>query len=138
MNLRRTGKPTPSLAVAAAALGLSPQRIARSILLLVQGEPMIIVAPAAHGLKLHLVAGDLGIANNLVRIASAPEALRLTGCPRGCMPPFAHTRDLRTMVDRDLLDHETVYALTTSSDTLMEIDPHDIVSATSALVGRFS
>ncbi len=138
VSLRRTGKPTPSLAAAAAAFGLSPGRIARSVLILARNEPMIVVGPAAHGLKLHLIAGDLGIANNLVRIAPAPEALRLTGCPRGCMPPFGHTQSLRTMVDRGLLEHETVYALTTSPDVLMEVDPQDIVSATDALVGRFT
>ena len=105
---------------------------------MLRDEPMIVVEPAAHRLKLHLVAGDLGVANNALRFASPPEALRLTGCPRGSMPPFGHSQTLRTLVDRALLAHPSVFALTTSPDAFLEIDPHDVVRVTNALVGRFT
>ena len=92
----------------------------------------------AHTLKVYLIAGELGVANHVVRFATTPEGLRLTGCPRGSMPPFGHVRELRTLVDQSLLARETVYALTTDAEVLMQGEPGQIVDATSALVGRFA
>jgi Ala-tRNA(Pro) deacylase len=43
-----------------------------------------------------------------VKLASPEEVLRVTGCEIGSVPPFGHLTELKTYMDRDILDQEEV------------------------------
>lgn len=93
------GTPTPTVAAAAAALGVEPRRILKSLVFLAAGEPLLVVAAGEARVDGRALAGALGLSRRRVGFANAAEALALTGFEVGAMPPFGHRRPLRTLID---------------------------------------
>jgi len=104
-NARLLHSPTPTHTVAesAAALGLSEERIVKSLVLCVDGMPPVLaLAAGTQPIQLHLVARHLRVSRASVRLATAAEVLSITGFMVGTVPPFAHRQPLRTLVDAAL------------------------------------
>jgi prolyl-tRNA editing enzyme YbaK/EbsC (Cys-tRNA(Pro) deacylase) len=128
---------TPTVEAAAQALGTSAERIAKSLLFLLdQGagdpEPILVIANGTDRVDYRNVAEYVGLSRKRVRLAGAAAVQAVTGYPVGAVPPLGHARPLRTLIDRRVLEQPEVYAGGGAVDALLRITPADILRATGA------
>lgn len=101
--------PTPTSQAAAQAVGCSVAEIAKSILFLVGGEPVLVVTCGdvkVTGSKLKQVSGLKG----KVRLPDAEEVLRQTGYAPGGVCPFLLPKERRVLIDSSMRRFPRVYA----------------------------
>jgi len=55
----------------------------------------------------------------------------------GGTPPFGHPAPLRTLIDRDLLAHEEIWAAAGAPDAVFRTTPEELRRATGAVPGDF-
>lgn len=124
--------PTPTVPAAAAAVGCEPHQVAKSVLFLVDGEPLLVIAGGVHLVDRRVLASLYGVGKKRVRLASASQVLEITGYPAGALPPFGHRQPLPVYMDRSLLANPIVYAGGGSESALLRISPGTILDATGA------
>src|SRR5919202_5726008 len=132
VEIRTLDQPTRTVAEAAAALGVDAGQIAKSLVFLADGEPVVIVASGAHRVDVD----QLALACDCAVIDRAtPEDVRAsTGFAVGGVPPFGH--GLPLMLDEALLDYDEVYAAGGDGNTLFAVDPRALADATGARIVR--
>jgi prolyl-tRNA editing enzyme YbaK/EbsC (Cys-tRNA(Pro) deacylase) len=124
---------TATAAEAAAAVGADVAAIAKSLLFLAGGEPVLVIASGAHRVSERRLAA---LAGDPVRRPDADTVRRLTGFPVGGVPPVGHERPLRTLLDADLLGHPRIWAAGGTPHALFAIGPHDLVRLAGAEVAE--
>jgi len=130
VDVKTLDTPTRTVAEAAEAVGTDPSHIAKSLVFVADGEPLVVVASGGHRVDPDLLAVACDCAE--VRQASADEVQAATGFKVGGVPPFGH--GLPVMVDASLLEHDVVYAAGGDGNTLFKVDPRKLVEATKARV----
>jgi prolyl-tRNA editing enzyme YbaK/EbsC (Cys-tRNA(Pro) deacylase) len=122
---------TRSAAEAASAVGCDVSRIAKSLVFRIAGsdEPILIITSGANRVHEAALGARLGI--ELLR-ADADFVRRHTGFAIGGVPPLAHPSRLKTVVDRDLMNHGTIWAAAGTPNTVFEISPADLLRMTGA------
>lgn len=131
--LLRPGVPTPTVPQAAAAVGVRPEQVLKSLVLFVDGEPRLAIAAGEDRLSYPRMAAAFGTSRRRVRLATADEALALTGYAVGAMPPFGHRRPLTTWVDaRRVAPGHTVVAGGGARDALLQLTTDDLLRVTGA------
>jgi prolyl-tRNA editing enzyme YbaK/EbsC (Cys-tRNA(Pro) deacylase) len=130
VDVRRLDRPTRTVHEAASAVGCQDAQIAKSIVFVADGDPVIVIASGEHRIDTDKLAELLDVAE--VRQASADEVRAATGFPVGGVPPFAH--DLPVVFDEALLSHDHIYAAGGDGNSLFEVDPKNLASCTNATV----
>lgn len=115
---------------AARAVGCRPGQIAKSIVFVADGEPVVCVASGAHRVDPVRVCDALDCAE--ARPATPDEVRAATGFAVGGVPPLAH--GLPVLIDESLLDYDTVWAAGGDGHTVFSTDPHELVHCTDAAV----
>lgn len=123
-------QPTHTVAQAASAVGCGECQIAKSIVFIADGEPVVCVTSGAHRVDLDLLCEALDCAE--ARPATADEVRAATGFPVGGVPPFGH--DLPVLFDAALLDEQRVFAAGGDGNTLFEVDPRSLAACTKARI----
>jgi prolyl-tRNA editing enzyme YbaK/EbsC (Cys-tRNA(Pro) deacylase) len=93
---------------AAAALGIGIGQIAKSLVFVADGVPVLVVLSGADRLDPARLGAHLGAAH--VGRADAETVRAATGFPIGGVSPVAHSTGLMVLVDRALADHDVVWA----------------------------
>lgn len=119
--------PTETVLEAARALNTSPEQIVKSILLLVDDQPVLAIAGGVAHIDKRKVAAYFGVGRKKVRIADPQAVLEITGYPVGAMPPFGHQRPLPTLVDPGLLEMVEVFAGGGELNALLRLAPGEIL-----------
>jgi prolyl-tRNA editing enzyme YbaK/EbsC (Cys-tRNA(Pro) deacylase) len=139
IRMLRPGVPTPTVPAAAAAVGVRPDQVLKSLVLFVDGEPRLVIAAGQDRLSYPRMAAAFGTTRRRVRLADADEAFATTGFVVGGMPPFGHRRPLPTWADRAAaVPGRTVVAGGGARDTLLEIATDDLLRVTGARVARLT
>jgi prolyl-tRNA editing enzyme YbaK/EbsC (Cys-tRNA(Pro) deacylase) len=101
-----------TVAEAAAAVGVEPGRILKSLVFQRDGRPVMV-----------LCAGDRRVAAERLglRPATADEARLATGFAIGGIPPLGHDRDLETVIDSSLRRFESVWAAAGTPHAVFEL-----------------
>ncbi|MEV4899815.1 YbaK/EbsC family protein [Citricoccus sp. NPDC055426] len=82
--------PVNSLAEAAAARGVDPDRLIKSLVVRRgEGDFLFVLVPGGHSISWPKLRALLGV--NRLSMPSAAEALEVTGYPRGSITPFGAT-----------------------------------------------
>ena len=127
VRLLRPGVPTPSVPEAAAAVGLPPERILKSLVVFADDAPRLVIAAGPDRLSYPLLAAAFGTSRRRVRFASPAEALTVSGYEVGAMPPFGHRVALPTWVDaRRILPGMEVVAGGGARDALLALTSDDL------------
>jgi prolyl-tRNA editing enzyme YbaK/EbsC (Cys-tRNA(Pro) deacylase) len=132
VEVRSLEQPTRTVPEAARAVGCQEAEIAKSLVFVADGEPVVVVASGAHRVDTEQIADVLDVAE--VRQATPEEVRAATGYPVGGVPPFGH--ELPVVFDEDLLEHETIYAAGGDGNTLFAVAPGRLVECTHARVVR--
>lgn len=122
---------TRTSAEAAAAIGTTVARIAKSLVFLVGGAPTLVIASGVNRVDTGKLARLLGAP---VKRADADAVRRATGYPIGGVPPVGHTEALRTVIDQDLMVFETIWAAAGTPNAVFELTPAELERMTGGLV----
>jgi prolyl-tRNA editing enzyme YbaK/EbsC (Cys-tRNA(Pro) deacylase) len=130
VQVQRLEASTRTVADAAVAVGCEEAEIAKSIVFVADGEPVVCVASGQHRVDIDKVAEALDVAE--VRQAAAEEVRAATGFAIGGVPPFGH--DLPVLFDEELLRHKRVWAAAGDPNSLFEVDPRELANCIRARI----
>jgi prolyl-tRNA editing enzyme YbaK/EbsC (Cys-tRNA(Pro) deacylase) len=130
VRLKTLEEPTATVQQAAAAMGVDAGQIAKSIVFVMDGEPVVVVASGRHRIDGAKVCDALDCAEG--RQASPDEVRAATGFPIGGVPPIGH--GLPVVFDTALLDYDVIYAAGGDGNTLFEVAPRQLAGSVHALV----
>ncbi|WP_121252596.1 Cys-tRNA(Pro) deacylase [Nocardioides ferulae] len=116
---------------AAAALGLDPARVFKTLLASLDGRLVVGVVPVSGQLDLKALARALGGSKAVMAEVAAAE--RATGYVAGGISPVGQRRAHPTVVDVTALDHPTVFVSGGRRGLDLEIAPADLVRVTAAV-----
>ena len=111
-------------------MGCEPGRIAKSMVLVADGEPVVCVVAAAHSIDPDLVCEALDCAH--VEPAAADAVRAATGFAAGSVPPVGH--GLRLLIDESLLDGGPVWTHCGDGASAIELDPRELAARSDAEV----
>ncbi|WP_369143729.1 Cys-tRNA(Pro) deacylase [Streptomyces sp. R44] len=117
---------------AAEALGVSPDRVFKTLVADVDGELTVAVVPVAGQLDLKALATAVG--GKRAAMADPAAAERTTGYVRGGISPLGQRKRLRTVLDSSASDHATVCISAGRRGLEVELSPADLAALTSAVV----
>ncbi len=117
---------------AARAIGCQVGQIVKSLVFLLDGEPVVALVSGANRLDERRLATALG--GDEVGRADADVVRTATGYPIGGVPPFGHARVLATAIDEDLLGYDEVWAAAGTPRDVFALAPADLVRVTTATV----
>lgn len=121
---------------AAAALGVDPARIFKTLIASVDGALTCGVVPVAARLDLKALAAAVG--GKRATMAEPAAAARATGYVLGGISPLGQKSRLRIVLDVTARDFATVYVSAGRRGLQVELAPADLVTATAATVARIS
>ncbi len=119
-------------AAAAAALGVPPQQVFKTLIASVDGELTAAVVPVTGQLNLKALANAVG--GKKAEMAQTAAAERATGYVTGGISPIAQRKVLPMVVDSSALGHQTVFCSAGQRGLEVELAPDDLVLATGAVV----
>jgi prolyl-tRNA editing enzyme YbaK/EbsC (Cys-tRNA(Pro) deacylase) len=125
---------TPTVADAARALSVSTGQIIKSLVFLIQEEPLLVINNGLARVDRRKLAVGLGVARKRVRFADAQQALALTGFIVGSMPPFGHRQKMATLIDPAVLRLDVVFGGGGQIDAMMRLTSAELLRATGARV----
>ena len=125
---------TPTVQAAANAVGCSPGQIVKSLLFLVDQQPVLVISPGELKVDRRKLADHFGVGKKRIRLATADVVKRNTGYPVGAVPPFGLLKQLETLMDPAVLNHGTVYAGGGSPDRLLRIASDELQRITEAVM----
>lgn len=115
---------------AAAALGVEPGRVLKTLLARADGRLAVAIVPVDRSLDLKALARAVG--SSRATMADPADAERATGYVVGGISPLGQKRAHPTVLDASALDHATVLVSAGRRGLDVELAPADLVTATGA------
>jgi Cys-tRNA(Pro)/Cys-tRNA(Cys) deacylase len=115
---------------AAAALGLDPERVFKTLVAEVDGTLTVGVLPVTGTLDLKALAAAVG--GKRARMAEVRDAERVTGYVAGGISPLGQKRRLPVVLDRSATGFDTVFCSGGRRGLEVELAPDDLVRLTGA------
>jgi Cys-tRNA(Pro) deacylase len=125
---------TPTVPDAARVLGVAPDQVIKSLVFLIDRQPLLVIANGMAKVDRRKVAARFGVGAKRVKFASAEQALELTGYVVGSMPPFGHWQKLQTLIDPAVSQFETIYGGGGDIDAMLRLTPAELLRVTEAEV----
>jgi prolyl-tRNA editing enzyme YbaK/EbsC (Cys-tRNA(Pro) deacylase) len=122
VEVKRLEASTATVEQAAEAVGCPTGQIAKSLVFVADGDPVLCIASGAHRVETDRLADVLDVAE--VRQATPAEVRAATGFAIGGVPPFGH--GLPVVLDEVLLEHELVWAAGGDGHSLFTVDPREL------------
>ena len=132
VDVQRLESSTRTVKDAADAVGCEEAEIAKSIVFVADGDPVLCIASGEHRVDTEKLAEELDVAE--VRQAAPDEVRAATSFPIGGVPPFGH--DLPVVLDEALLGHGRVWAAGGDGHSLFCVDPHELARCTGARIAQ--
>ena len=126
--------PTPTVASAALAVQANEEQIIKSILFLVDDQPVLVIACGTSNIGRRPIADLFQVGKKRIKLATPEMVLEISGYEVGAMPPFGHRQLLTTLIDRKVLDLSEAYAGGGAENALLRLNPQDIARVTGAKV----
>jgi prolyl-tRNA editing enzyme YbaK/EbsC (Cys-tRNA(Pro) deacylase) len=130
LAMTKFDRPTRTVGEAAEAVGCQPAKIAKSIVFVADGDPVVVVASGARRIDAEALCSVLDCAE--ARPASPEEVRAATGFSPGGVPPFSH--GLPVVIDQALLAEGRVWAAGGDGNTVFEVDANKLAACTGATV----
>lgn len=101
---------TATSQAAADQIGCELGQIAKSILFMVDEQPVIIIASGDQRVDDKKLAGLMNVNRKKVKIATADQCIAITGYAPGGVPPLAHrTNGIRVFLDDAMKRYDQLY-----------------------------
>jgi Cys-tRNA(Pro) deacylase len=115
---------TPTAAAAARAIGCEPEEIVKSLVFICDGRPVLALVPGDRRADPNKVAAAAEA--RYARVAKPEEVLAATGFEPGAVAPFPASAVTRTLLERELLQLEVVWAGAGSTCHMVGLTPGDL------------
>jgi prolyl-tRNA editing enzyme YbaK/EbsC (Cys-tRNA(Pro) deacylase) len=132
VDVKTLEQPTRTVAQAASAVGCSDGQIAKTLVFVADGDPVLVVASGAHRVDPDALGDIFDVAE--VRQANPDEVRVATGYPVGGVSPLGC--QLPIAFDEDLLQYDRIYVAGGDGNTLFEVEPRTLAEAIGARVAR--
>jgi prolyl-tRNA editing enzyme YbaK/EbsC (Cys-tRNA(Pro) deacylase) len=118
---------------AAQAIGCTVQQIAKSLLFRakVSGTGVLVIASGINRVNEKWLASFLG---ETIERANPDFVREQTGFVIGGVPPVGHANKLRTLIDRDLLQYEVIWAAAGTPNAVFKTAPSELQAMTGGTV----
>ncbi len=123
---------TRSAADAARAVGCQVGQIVKSLVFVADGTPVVALASGANRVDTRRLASVLAASE--VRRADGDEVRDATGFAIGGVAPVGYPAPVETLIDRDLLQYDVVWAAAGTPHHVFPIKPDDLVRVTGGRV----
>ena len=130
MDSQSSRSPTSTAPEAAAAIGCELGAIVKSLCFLVDGKPVLVLAPGDRRVDTKALRQIYGVSKRRIKIADLEIVACVTGFAVGGVPPLGHVQSLDTLIDHSLSRFETVYAAAGSAHSIFAIDYAVLVEVT--------
>ena len=120
----------------AAALGVPPERVFKSLVTEVDGVLTVAVVPVTGELDLKALAASVG--GKQAALADRTVAERATGYVRGGISPLGQRKRLPTVVDSSAEGFPTVYVSAGRRGLQLQLAPTDLVRLTGAITAAIA
>ncbi|MER5292499.1 Cys-tRNA(Pro) deacylase [Streptomyces pharetrae] len=117
---------------AAEAMGVSPERVFKTLVADVDGTLTVAVVPVAGQLDLKALASAVG--GKRAAMADPALAERTTGYVRGGISPLGQRKRLPTVLDASATSHETICVSAGRRGLEVELSPKDLTTLTNAVL----
>ena len=134
VNFRQFPADTRTALDAARVVGCEVGQIVKSLVFVAAGKPVVALVSGANRVDEGRLAA---VAGAPVTKADAEAVRRATGYSIGGVPPFGHATQVPVFMDRDLLDHPSVWAAAGRPDSVFEISPERLRELSQAEVADF-
>jgi Cys-tRNA(Pro)/Cys-tRNA(Cys) deacylase len=116
----------------AAVLGVDPERLFKTLVAEVDGNPTVAIVPVSSRLSTKSLARAAG--GKKADMSAPDRAERLTGYVVGGISPFGQKRALPTFVDETIEVWDTVYVSAGKRGLQVEVAPADLIRLLNAAV----
>jgi len=134
VDVKTLTQPTRTVTEAASAVGCDDAQIAKTLVFVADGDPVLVVASGAHRVDEDLLLDIFDVA--AVRKASADEVRVATGYPIGGVSPLGCS--LPVVFDEKLLEFDRIYVAGGDGNTLFEVEPRKLADKIGARVSRIA
>lgn len=121
---------------AAEAMGVSPDRVFKTLVADVDGNLTVAVVPVAGSLDLKALASAVG--GKRAAMADPALAERTTGYVRGGISPLGQRKKLPTVLDASATAHATICVSAGRRGLEVELAPQDLAALTNATLAPVS
>lgn len=125
---------TPTVPEAARALNVGEEQIIKSLVFLVDGRAVLVIANGARKVDERLVAGHFGVGRKRAKMARPEQALEITGYIVGAMPPFGHRARLPTLMDPGVVAQRDIFGGGGDINAMLRLTSQELLRVTSAEV----
>ncbi|HSN74818.1 MAG TPA: YbaK/EbsC family protein [Anaerolineae bacterium] len=137
-TLLQPDQETPTVALAALALGCQTDQIVKSVLFLLrdgqQADPVLVITNGTSQIDFRKLADLFQLGRKRIRMAPSDVVLARTGYPAGGVPPFGFPQPLPTTIDRHVFDQAVVYGGGGDDRTMLRITPAELLRVTGGQV----
>jgi Cys-tRNA(Pro)/Cys-tRNA(Cys) deacylase len=117
-------------------LGVGTDRLFKTLLAKVDGDPVVAIVPVSRRLGLKALAREAK--GKRAEMIAPAEAERLTGYVTGGISPFGQKRRLRTFVDSSIVSHATIFCSAGQRGLQVELRPADLIRLLEATTSALS
>ena len=122
---------------AAAALGIDPSRIFKTLIATVEGRLVCAVVPVAGRLDLKALAAAVG-GGKRAELADPAVAARATGYVVGGISPLGHRSRIPVVIDESATEFETVFVSAGKRGLQVQLAPGDLARISGATLARIA
>ena len=115
-------------------IGCQVAQIVKSLLFVVDGQPVVALVSGANQLDERKLAALRGVSRKRVQRADAETAKAATGFSIGGVPPLGHLSVLPVYVDQNLTRFDVVWAAAGTPFAVFAITPQELVRASGGTV----
>lgn len=116
---------------AAEALGEPPERVLKTLMALVDGEPVCVIVPSDREVSMKKLAAALD--GKSAQMMKPADAERMTGYKVGGISPFGQKRKTPAAIEIESLEHELVYMNGGQRGLQVRLSPLDAQQALEAI-----
>jgi len=120
---------------AAEALGEAPERVLKTMMVLLDGKPACAILPSDRELSMKRFAAALG--GKSAAMMPVPQAEKVSGYKVGGVSPFGQPRPVPLAIEQAALDHQLVYINGGQRGLQVRLSPRDamqVLKAVSAII----
>lgn len=125
-------KSTHTAELAAQALGVEPAQIAKTLVFLADGQPMLVVTCGDKKINTKKLAKELAVKK--IRFAGAETVTEATGFPPGGVSPVGLINEIPLYLDQSLWDFKKVYAAAGTANSALPVSPDRLCEITGAKI----
>ncbi len=133
LNVIELSATTRTAQDAATAVGCSVSQIVKSLVFRVDAtqQPLLLLVSGSNRVNEKVIEQHLG---HQISRPDADYVREVTGFAIGGIPPVGHTQPIKTLIDQDLLHHDTVWAAAGTPNAIFKLKASDLQNLTNGTV----